>query len=102
MSHTLDAAFYLLVSRAERPWRSLHVRLTRKKPALNPGEVAIRVDLAVPEALFVRPELKATITVPADQVNKPIINAAVLENIREVMQQQLGVDLRIAVVEAEG
>lgn len=97
----LDAVFYLVASRAERPWRSLHLRMTRKVPALQPGEVAIRVDLQLPEALFVRPTLKATITVPADQVSRPTINAAVVENIREVLQQQLGVNLRIALVEPE-
>lgn len=97
----LDASFYLVAARAERPWRSLALRMTRKKPSLDPGEVAIRVRLELPEALFARPALEATISVPADQVNRPTINAAVVENIREVLQQQLGVDLSIQLVEPE-
>lgn len=99
---TLDGSFYLVARRAERPYNSLSLRLSRRKPALDPGEVAIRVRLELPDALFARPRLEARIAVPADQVSRPTINAAVVENIREALQQQLGVDLQIAVVVPEG
>lgn len=98
---TLDGVFYLVASRATRGYRSLGLRLSRRSPHLGPGEVAIRVALELPAALFERPALQAKIAVPADQVSRPTINAAVVENIREVLQQQLGVNLTISVVEPE-
>jgi hypothetical protein len=102
MSAPLQANFYLVARRAARQWSgALNVRLATRKPSLQPGEVAVRVTLDLPRALFERPALEARISVPADQVNRPTINAAVVENIREVLQQQLGVDLRISLVEPE-
>jgi hypothetical protein len=62
----------------------------------------MKLAITVPDALFRRPQLEASITVPADQVSRPTIDAQVLDNIREQMRQAIGVDMRIALVEPEG
>jgi len=75
------------------------VRVALKPPRLAADEVAMQLTIRVPDALFRRPQLEAAITVPADQVSRPTIDAQVLDNIRAELVRQLGVDLRIAVVE---
>jgi hypothetical protein len=80
----------------------LSVRVAVRRPRLDADEVAMHVAITVPDALFRRPQLEAAITVPREQVNRPTINAQVLDNIRETLQQALGVDMRIAVVEQGG
>jgi hypothetical protein len=84
-----------------RAIQSLNCRWAARSPALNAGEVAVAVNLRLPEALFKRPQLSACITVPEGAAPAPVINAEVVDNIRQVMQQQLGIDMTISVVENE-
>lgn len=96
---TVNGEFYLAVSKAKRGFRDLTARLTNKVPSLASGEVAIKVNVSVPEALFTRPMLQASIKVPEDAVSKPVINAVVLDNIKETLNQQFGLDVRVSLVE---
>lgn len=61
--------------------------------------VVLKLNLELPDALFQKPQLEATIKVNSDQVSKPVITPDVIENIREVLQKNMGIDLTIAVVE---
>lgn len=64
---------------------------------------AVRLNAAQAESADqVQALREASITVPADQVSRPTIDAQVLDNIREQMRQAIGVDMRIALVEPEG
>lgn len=75
-------------------------RLSVKIPALDSHEVAVLVTLEIPDALFQKPQLQASITVPADAVSAPVIEATVMDNIREIASQELGVDLQISMIDA--
>ena len=76
-------------------------RLSLKNPALKSGEVAIKVNVVVPEALFVKPQLEAKVIIPASAVSKPVIDVTVLDNVREIMEQQTGLDVSVPLVENE-
>ena len=95
----LKGQFYLALKK--KRYQSLSGRLTQTLPGLDSGEIAIRVDIALPETLFSRPQLRAAITVPEGQLSAPVIDMNLMDNIREVVSQKLGVDLTIAVVEAD-
>ncbi len=92
MKHTFYLAF-----KKKRGW-ALSVRATERNPSLAAGEVAIKVSVDLPDALFTRPMLAATITVPADKVSPATIDANVTDNIVDVVRQNLGVDMKISVV----
>jgi hypothetical protein len=79
-------------------WK-LSGRLSVKRPSLASGEVPLKISVQVPDALFVTPQLRATITIPDSAVTPPTLNAQVLDNVREVLQQQTGMSVTIAVVE---
>lgn len=99
MFDTREGVFYLVVKPGK--WNSdLKARLATKLPALEVGEVPIKLEVKVPRALFQRPQLQATITVPEDAVTPPVLDAQVLDNVKEVMQQQTGMDITFRVVKA--
>ncbi len=97
MSQTVNGEFYLAVKK--KRWNVLTARLCNKVPSLASGEVAIKLTIGVPDALFQRPQLHARITVPESAVSKPVIDATVLDNIKESLTQQFGLDVQVALVE---
>lgn len=74
-------------------------RLAVNSPALDSHEVAVKINLDIPDELFTKPQLQASITIPSDSVNPPIIDAEVVDNIQELISKEIGVDLSIALVE---
>lgn len=82
-----------------RPRSKPSTRLTVQPPALESHEVAVQLNLEVPEELFRKPRLEASITIPAEGITPPPINAEVIDNIREIISKEIGVDLSVALVE---
>jgi len=65
----------------------LSARTTSKAPALAKDEVAVKLSIRVPDALFKRPQLQASIRVPESAVSAPVISAEVLDNVQQVLAQ---------------
>jgi len=78
------------------------VRVAKNVPRLDANEIALKLRLDLPDELFKRPQLEASITVPRNAVTTAVVSAEVGDNIREVVRQQLGIDLTINVVEQKG
>lgn len=97
MTQMLEQTFHLALSRNGN-WR-LSGRMSRGLPSLKPGEVAMALTIRLPDALFKKPSLRATVDVPSTCVSAPVIDSKVVDNIREVVSQQLGIEMTIAVVE---
>lgn len=93
-----ETELYLVVK--PKSYFGLSARVSTRVPALQSDEVAIKVNVKVPNMLFKRPQLQAQITVPDTAVSAPVINAEVLDNVREVLSKQFGVDMSIQLVEA--
>lgn len=91
-----DASFYLIFCKGRRSW-TLRVRLATRSPSLRPGEVPVYVSVSLPDALFEKPTLRATITVDDVQVPPARITADVQANIVEQLRQALGVDVKLVV-----
>jgi hypothetical protein len=70
------------------------VRVAKAKPSLRPDEVAIRLNVELPIALFRQPDLVATITVPEERAPFTI-SPEVRENIAEHIRLQTGFNVRI-------
>lgn len=94
-----EAELYLVVSPKAKSYQGLAARVASRVPSLKSNEVAIKVTIRVPETLFKRPQLQAQITIPESAVTAPVVNAAVLDNVREALQQQTGLDVRVSLVE---
>ncbi len=71
-------------------------RLTKTAPRLEPHEIAIKILLDVPVALFTKPALTAAISIPEESVSSHTINAATISDLEEVVSRELGLDLTIS------
>ena len=74
------------------------VKTTQSAPSLKANEIAIKIKMHLPETLFTKPQLQANISVDDKNVSPQIIDAETMQNITEIMEQQLGVDMTINVV----
>lgn len=70
----------------------------RGVPSLSGDEIAIRLELNLPNELFTKPRLEATITVPANAVRGSQIEAEVVDNIQEAIQSASGLDVSLTLV----
>jgi hypothetical protein len=76
----------------------MSARLALKSPSLAKDEIALKISVEVPDALFNRPQLQAKITIPESAVTAPVVDAQVLDNVREILQQQTGLDVSVSLV----
>lgn len=101
---TVKVGFYVIVGQEFRPsgfsTGKPSIRTAKLRPTCAPHEVAVYLNVELPEALFKRPNLSATISVPEAQA--PItITPEVQQNIARVIQEQLGITLQITAPEQE-
>lgn len=72
-------------------------RITKGKPGLDWDEVAIQLEIELPDALFKKPRLEAKITVPDEAAASETIRAVVAENVQEAIEQATGLTFSVAV-----
>lgn len=98
---TMEGDFYIIVKKGNRGWpRQLSGRLTQSKPrSIAASEIAIKLKVELPKALFDKPQFQAKVTIPANAVTAPVVDAIVLDNVKEVIEQQLGLSVSLSLVE---
>lgn len=70
------------------------VRVTAKKPSVARHEVAVKVEIELPDHLFQRPALTARVTVPAG-ASAPEISVDMQQAIADLIRDNLGLNLTI-------
>lgn len=80
-------------------WR-YSTRLTAKAPALAHNEIAIKLAIDVPDEIFTKPALEATVKIPKEAVRSNVIEAAVIDNVQEIIKQNLGFDVKLQIVDS--
>ncbi len=91
---------YLVIGKRKEHWKT-SARLAVKSPSLKSHEIAIALRINIPNELFSKPQLQASIVIPEDSVSAPVIDAQVIDNLQEVVSKQLGVDLSISLLESK-
>lgn len=85
---------YLIISEGKR--FSPNVRLVKTLKSKMPSNaIALKLNIEIPDAIFKKPQLEASIKIDENDITKPQINATVLDNIKQVLKQELGVDVKI-------
>lgn len=74
-------------------------RITKGQPGLDWDEVAIQLEIDLPNALFEKPRLEAKITVPDDAAASHTISTVVSDNVQEAIEQATGLTFSIAVAD---
>lgn len=102
--NTVDLTCYLVVAavvtKQYDPGGSVRgkpsVRVSKGKPSTSANEVAIKLDVKLPVALFLRPDLEAKLTVPAEKVPFTI-SPEMTTNIAEAIRQSTGLAVVLSV-----
>lgn len=76
-------------------------RITKNKPSLDYDEVAVKVELEIPDAMFEKPALEAKIVIPKEAVLSPVISADVINNVEDIILQNTGFEVKLQVIEKE-
>jgi hypothetical protein len=71
------------------------MKISRVVPALEPGEVSVALNLTVPQKLFSRPSIKATVVIP-ETAGAVDASASVMLDLKNALRQCPGVELQIA------
>lgn len=86
---------YLIVSKSRPRYWKVSGRFVSKAPALGSNEIAIKVECNLPDELFTRPQLKFKIDVPKEAVHLKEINAEVIGNVKDIIQNNLGISITL-------
>ena len=87
--------FYLVVSNRGA------MRVVKNTPGLDWNEVAIKMNLEIPDEVFNRPQLSATVKIPDGIVKTKVVEAEIIDNIQEVIKQCEGVNINLTIVESK-
>lgn len=90
---------YIIIKKKNK-W-SYGSRMTKESPALASNEIAVKVSLEIPDAIFDKPTLEAQIVVPEEAVSKPVISAEVIDNVQDIIKQNTGFEVKLEVVSEE-
>lgn len=76
-------------------------KITANKPKLATNEIAIQLNINIPDQLFTKPTLVADINVDEKLATQELISAEVIDNAKQLLSEALGLELRISVVEED-
>jgi hypothetical protein len=79
--------------------RSGSTKISVNRPYMGVDEIAILLNLEIPDALFTKPKLIAQIKVPEKAVAQEQITAEVTDNIEDAIKSVTGLEMRVSVVE---
>lgn len=71
----------------------------KSKPKLNWDEIACRISLDIPDVLFERPQLEATLKVDEEKIQAEKIFPDLIINTKELIEQQTGAKIDFKVIE---
>lgn len=74
-------------------------RLSKNRPSLAVDEVSIRLNVDLPDALFTKPRLEASVTIPEEASTPELLSATVVENVREAVESVTGLKFAVTVVQ---
>lgn len=75
------------------------MRIRKTKPDLNWDEIAIRMKLDVPDELFKRPQIDASLTIT--DVPNITYDPSIILNTKELIEQQTGAKINFTIVHEE-
>lgn len=94
----MEISRYIIVSPGPKRWAPKVKLVSSVKGNMPANAVAIKLNIELPDNIFQKPQLQARIKIEEGDISKPVIDAKVLDNIKEVMSQRLGVEMSINIV----
>lgn len=73
------------------------VKTTKNRPNLNWNEVSIQTSLTLPDMLFRKPHLQATIVVSDEAAAPKEISVETADNIQSAIEEATGLEVRLTI-----
>ena len=80
---------------------STDLKVSKNKPDTAANELAIKLDLEIPNSLFMKPSLNFKIEIPEGAASFPVIEAAVQDNLAEMLSNEMGQKVHLSVSSEE-
>jgi hypothetical protein len=78
--------------------KSGSVKAVKNKPGLDWDEVSVAVIMELPDMLFKKPQLQASIVIPDSAAVPKVIGVEVTDNIRNAIQEVSGLEVRLNII----
>jgi hypothetical protein len=72
-------------------------RTAKNRPDLKWNEISIAMNMELPDMLFKKPQLSASIVVPDEAAAHKAIDAVTSDNVREAIEQSTGLKLKLEI-----
>lgn len=92
----MNTSVWLKISGRKRytGWASGQIQAFKTKPSTGPNQIAIKVELNIPDTYFEMPELRAVVELP-EGVGRPAIDATIEKRLAETIQDAMGFKVHI-------
>jgi hypothetical protein len=87
----MKTSFHLVVNKKGA------ARVVKARPSLGFDEVSIAMNLELPDSLFQKPLLTASVTVPAKSVAPTVIDTQMVNNIQDAIKQSTGIEVKLTI-----
>lgn len=77
------------------------VELRERVPTLKGNQVSLRLQITIPDAVFKRPQLEASLVVPDTAIAPLNISPEMTDNISKIVKETTGLTIAVKVVEHE-
>jgi len=88
---------YLIVG--YKKWGKGNAKLSAKSPSLKAHEIAIKLNLDIPDDLFLKPALEADIFIPKESVVAGKIDTEIIEDIKKTVEDGLGIQMHVSLIQ---
>lgn len=91
---------YIVIEGRQSRYNDLNLtaRMVERVPKLKGNEIALRLVIDLPKALFIRPTLEARMTIPDEAVPTIEITPEVTDNIAKIIKESTGLTMSVNVV----
>jgi len=72
------------------------IRATKRAPGLDWNEVAVRLTMDIPDELFERPRLEASIKIPQEACVPDVISSEVIVNAKKAIERSTGLEIKLS------
>lgn len=96
------ATFYLVVQGkrtrlSHSPIATGTIRVAKRKPPVKADEIAVRIQMEIPDAFFLKPTLQASLSLPAGKPMGAVIDCQVRDNIAQAIEKISGLQVHLTV-----
>ena len=83
-------------------WREAgNIKVTKNKPSTAGDEIAVRIQMEVPDTLFEKPSLNVNLKIPDSVQAGGEITPEMTDNIADIIQAQTGLSVTVSAAESD-